>query len=214
MGAFGEEILVTDDGGQQWAVLPAPPIIGAWLSFLTANRGWATGGQTGAGGVPIGTAMLDETVDGGRHWTRQLIPLPAQARSMELTVHPPHFWSSTGGYFWIIGSSPTQPETLVLVYRTTDGGRQWELAATRFWPQGALVAAVSAYGPESWIQYQNDGANHLEAFWHHQWHKLTFPGHNVMSMRFINAHMGWAVGGYGTAWITMNGGERWKQNSR
>ena len=209
MGAFGEKVFVTTDGGRHWRQRPTPPIIGAQLSFLTSDRGWATGGQTGAGGVPNGTAMIDVTNDGGKQWQRQSLTLPKVAQPLELTVHPPHFWSSTDGFLWILGTSPTQLSTLILVYRTFDGGRQWTLEASKFWPAGALVGPVSAVGSQVWMVL--NGPNSLVRFTAHHWQAYAFLAHHLEFMRFLNSQVGWAVSGSGTIWTTTTGGRTWNQ---
>ncbi len=119
----------TIDGGHTWtAVTPiqAKPLLtpnGSYAVLLAASpsRAWLAVTRTRAGARPAVTQVFG-TADGGRSWTWPApIHAPGVARWLEFS-DPAHGWlvQDLGA---AMGNNP------VRLYRTSDGGRHWLLAA-------------------------------------------------------------------------------------
>jgi len=127
-----QALLRTGDGGRTWS--PAAPPAGRWqppgggypvLLARSASQAWLALTRLAAnrsyGTTPSRTVVF-ATADGGRTWTASApIRSPGQARWMSF-ADPRHGWllMDLGG---AMGQDP------VRIYRTTDGGARWTLAA-------------------------------------------------------------------------------------
>jgi photosystem II stability/assembly factor-like uncharacterized protein len=115
---FPPALWMTIDGGAHWEMRAAPPDSGSLMSvdFIDAERGWLMTNQ-GA------TVFLDQTVDGGRQWTRVASSETSAALATSEVKTEVKFVSPSVG--WII-SSPSRYAGGAL-YVTRDGGRNWAL---------------------------------------------------------------------------------------
>ncbi len=143
-----------------------------------------------------GTGQVFKSTDGGTTWTATA-GMPAGLSSAEDV----HFTSLLDG--WVIG----QGFDTAALYRTTDGGETW-VPVPDF--MGAYVS-VDVEGTNIWAAnvggpyyYSNDnGAS---------WIQGELPGspHTVNDMDFFNASTGYAVGWWGEAFRSGDGGLTWE----
>jgi len=82
------------------------------------------------------TVNVYETTDGGRHWNHSSIPLPAsQAANLQGGAVHLQFVSASEGWVFL-SSQGMAGTTLNALFRTTDGGRQWQLLQRAQAPSG------------------------------------------------------------------------------
>ncbi len=187
MIAVGENgTLVTGDGVSQWILqeFPSP-------NHLKAVH--IIGPQEAAAIDEIGQVFL--STDGGQNWL-QTDSTPAFMSSAEDI----HFTSLNDG--WIIGQSFSAGS----LYHTTDGGQNW-IPVPDF--LGTYVA-VDVVGTNIWaanvggiFYYSTDNGS--------SWSEGALPGFpSVKDMDFFNEDVGYAVGSWGEAFRTDDGGLTWE----
>jgi photosystem II stability/assembly factor-like uncharacterized protein len=139
-GLNDSDLYWTADGGMTWS--PDRPTgtgsvgIEGSVGFATATDGVIVNALHGAGIVV--------THDGGRTWIDATLTPPA-APGMQLFFAQPVFFDGRSGLVSIDFQSDTSSVTHV--YRTSDAGSSWTLAATP--PTG--VSAISFLDPQRWI---------------------------------------------------------------
>jgi photosystem II stability/assembly factor-like uncharacterized protein len=175
-------IIHTTDGGRTWTYQFSGLNDSLEdIFFLDSQHGWATG-----------NAML-WTTDGGQHWT--------EANSEKATNYDIEFGDLNNGLAVGIGG---------VVYRTTDGGRNWFHVLT---PTGKNLKNISyassqlawAVGQDGEIIRTTDGG----ATWHRQ---LSGTDAFLDGVSFVSPTEGWAVGG--DVFIhTTNAGATWQRQT-
>jgi hypothetical protein len=120
-----DRILATRDGGRDWTVEDRGRLRLTSVDFTDARHGWAVGAST-----------VLATTDGGRRWRRLPEPCPV--------IRAVHFVSPAAGFAFAGGTGveafagllvPLQAGVVLAttdgghLYRTSDGGRTWALAA-------------------------------------------------------------------------------------
>jgi photosystem II stability/assembly factor-like uncharacterized protein len=130
--AKGQTLLArTTDGARTWAdVTPAAarsllatPDAGEVLDAVTGDRAYlAVTGSAREGATGVGTTVLFGTADGGRTWTES-----ARLRTPGM-VSLLTFAGDEDGWL-VVDQGAAMGRDAVRVYRTTDGGRHWSLAA-------------------------------------------------------------------------------------
>jgi len=138
----------TVDGGRTWtkvAVVAAPyegdgPA--PQLFFRDASTGWLSVQSSREWGIDaagntiervIATTLIWSTRDGGRTWSPQTLPLPAEALALNVHVEQPVLFGPADGVLPVeaaplpVGKSASPPTGDVhrYVLRTTDGGATW-----------------------------------------------------------------------------------------
>lgn len=191
-------VLRTTDGGQHWkAVLKCLPIQGVktfvpcLTSFNTATS--ATVQETVSGNSLQGTyTRIYHTSDGGQTWMRSVI----DARALET---PPVFVDDLHGWALLTSNFPgVDPGSAYLsqeitLYRTSDGGKNWQSIASGPATSQLGVTSSDAYGVP--------------------------PLTASTRMTFINPSLGWLTGTsyhkddstYSWLYVTHDGGMTWKQ---
>ena len=134
----------TTDGGRTWTdVTP-----GSGLSLLATpdaeqvldpvngeDAYLAVTGATEESNNSLNTTVVFATTDGGRTWTRS-----ASLRAVS-TVSQVSFADPRHGFLLLGGDDGAMGEDQVWLYRTSDGGRHWALAAASPAETGAAVTA-------------------------------------------------------------------------
>lgn len=159
------------------------------IFFIDSLRGWAAG-STGA---------AVKTIDGGNSWFRM------NMTDENITIKQIRFADTL--YGWAVGNSGK-------IQFTTDGGSNWSIQYTfhsvqsinsiYFVPDDSQTIWVA--GNNGFIAKSNNrGAN---------WSNLnTGTVNDLLSIKFANDNIGWAVGKSGTILLTVNGGTDWNSVS-
>jgi photosystem II stability/assembly factor-like uncharacterized protein len=120
-------VLGTSDGGLTWSQVGSVPSLGSEFTASDASTLWA-GAEQEAG--PVVHPVFEMSRDGGRTWAEVALPgiAPHQMEGpMVYLPGPPAFLDSQSGAVAVTIESPDAPHTRI--YRTTDGGATWTLAA-------------------------------------------------------------------------------------
>lgn len=190
-GRFG--LLVTEDGGATWALLPeesAPAAQPGEGGFAASGTCVLTGGA-GHGWIGTGaadTARVLRTRDGGRSWEVAATPLPGGGFSGITSVA---FRDTLTG--WALGGNLGEPEGRSdNVAMTTDGGATWVPVAPSHM-RGALYGGVVVPGtdPAVLVTVGPAGAD-LSLDGGRSWMALdTLP---YWGLGFASPGAGWLVG--------------------
>ena len=160
----GGLLLRTENGGTTWRLIGEGADCLRRITAISASVAWMACGR------------LDRTVDGGRTWYRQTLPLPARWREHATTsAGDPRFFGDDGVVPVTVWSHRGKA---VLFYATRNAGRTWELVAAHptggfcdrsfLWPSDPM-ATVSIASPTTWwvasgrlgrIDVTSDGARH------------------------------------------------------
>jgi photosystem II stability/assembly factor-like uncharacterized protein len=138
----------TTDGGRTWTdVTPAAarPMLATAdaaqvLDPVNGQRAYlAVTGATQQSNSSLNTTTVFSTTDGGRSWTD---PAPLRAAS---AVSQLSFADRAHGFLLLGGDGGAMGQDAVWLYRTSDGGARWSLAAAT--PAQAGTAAATPPGP-------------------------------------------------------------------
>lgn len=110
----GGSILHTSDGGRHWQLQRSDttvdqPLFSIW--FANAREGWAAGLWS----------LLLHTRDGGQHWEQVRLPTAPGQKRGDLNLL--HIFPGAHGALYVAAEQG-------VLYRSTDGGQQWEGIAT------------------------------------------------------------------------------------
>ena len=132
----------TTDGGRSWTdVTPraarpmlATPDAEQVLDPVSGERAYlAVTAATQESSSAVNTTMVFGTTDGGRTWTRSA-PLRAKSTVSQVSLADPQ-----RGFLLLGGDGGAMGQDSVWLYRTSDGGAHWSLAADTPAPTGATV---------------------------------------------------------------------------
>ena len=195
-------LVKTTDGGANWQSRPSPVAGGLTAVFFRDSRhGWIGGNESSTG-------QIYQTVDGGETWSLLFTLPPAYSVEDIFFVDAQTGWVASSGR----GGS---------VFRTTDGGRNWEesdlvtgfingvffldqnvgwaVGEHVFSPMGGVIFYTTD-GGETWEQ-QVEGLRRMSGF---------FQGADgVHDIFFVDALRGWAVTELGQILKTTDGGQNW-----
>jgi len=142
-GANDSDLFWTADGGRTWSA-DRPTGDGSLgiegtIGFATASDGVIVNALHGAGIVV--------THDGGRTWADATLDLPSGSPGAQLFFEQPVYFDGSSGLVSIDFQIDTSSVTRV--YRTSDAGSSWTIAATL--PTG--VSAISFLDQQRWIGF-------------------------------------------------------------
>jgi photosystem II stability/assembly factor-like uncharacterized protein len=132
----------TTDGGRSWTdVTPAAarPMLATAdaeqvLDPANGERAYlAVTGATQESNTSVNTTMVFSTTDGGRTWTGSA-PLRAESTASQVSFADPEH-----GFLLLGGDGGAMGQDAVWLYRTSDGGAHWSLAAVTPAQTGATV---------------------------------------------------------------------------
>ena len=231
IGDLGK-LIYTKDGGRNWDILKSDTVSNLnALSFVSASNGWIVGDygvflkytQTISGipkisvsfptpgknlydvhfinediGYIAGDSVVWKTVDGGTVWGN-IAP-----NSFTEIVNKIYFPTTTLGIFVTRSGK---------IYRTTDGGENWDIVLNVNYSITSLHFFDNLYG---WASY-TDGTNHkvLKTTDGGQTWEERFIPVPLSSIRFINRQIGFAAGLFtspskiGVVLKTQDGGKTW-----
>jgi hypothetical protein len=208
----GSVVFATDDGGATFRRAGGAERLGSVFGATDAETVWA--GNEGDAG-PVARPILDVSRDGGRTWADAGLPgLVGDVFVNDTAAGVPVF-SGQDGAFAVIAASTDTP-TDVRFYRTADGGRTWELAATSpLDSDGTVAAAVMdathfvVVGPGAGLEQVSDDGGQ-------SWRVSPTDGlDTAVGLRFWDAAAGIALvpspgaSGPDTIATTSDGGESW-----
>jgi photosystem II stability/assembly factor-like uncharacterized protein len=177
-------IVSTKDGGKSWVVNESGVDYSLFdLSFVNTEIGWAVGGdlyQTRRTGVII------HTEDGGQTWEKQL------------EIHSPSYFSSKlfravsfideeNG--WTLASDYVDNFSSTYIYRTNDGGQQWNTvgtASTPLWSMSMIPNDTIWGGGFVFGKSNNGGLN-----WYYRGGNLDFG--IVQDVEALDGNNGWVL---------------------
>lgn len=227
--AANGKILKTEDGGQTWYQITSPVSVNLRsVSFSSPSVGWIVGesqtllksideGNTWSIVVPpagsgydfYGVQFVDEnhgwffggldfyrTLDGGNGWI-DIDPSGAGGSLLDV-----HFINKNEG--WIVGVGN-------YVAYSTDGGGNWTAVS---FPGTSEPTAVYASSINHVVVTTSDGIVRVSDNGGVSWIEvLNLTTGYFLDLDFLNDQMGVAVGAYGTAYITQDGGYSWVDNN-
>jgi photosystem II stability/assembly factor-like uncharacterized protein len=186
----GGTILNTTDGGQTWSQQPGGDgSILRSVSFVDSLQGWTVGSMASIG-------FILHTSDGGLSWTPQ--------GDIEDNLYCVDFTDTECG--WIYGGGD--------VYRTTDGGENWQkVTSERHLFSGGIWALsceeLWGVGYNGLIEHTDNGGQSWE-LQNHRDMPNSVTEHDLWGVCFVNAQKGWAVGELATILHTSDGGDHWQ----
>ncbi len=125
-GSFDHQIAYTDDGGHTWYDVTPPGFVlkpQGSIQFYAPSATEAWVWPSSIGSAPGESTTLWHTSDAGAHWTSSIVASGAVTQLDFVDAN--HGWLTTTPY----GSAAGQ--TLINVWRTTDGGSTWTSIASR-----------------------------------------------------------------------------------
>jgi photosystem II stability/assembly factor-like uncharacterized protein len=214
----------TQDGGASWSFLsgseseanPAGGIssggLKTGLSFSSPERGWLTGS------APMDLIYLFRTLDGGRTWQADHLPLPENASFSDSTYPPITFDEQNGVLPARVITLTDEPG--LLFYRTRDAGESWEPVVMLEGPVTAWdwldpqhgYAAGTDENFQTKIYRTRDGGTSWEAF--------PVDLDVISELKFSTQEEGWAICGWafeplqncsGDLYRTADGGRSWER---
>lgn len=193
-------LVSTDSSGQTWSNQQLPLTgHGFRLKRLNPSVGWV-------GGIANGQAVLIETSDGGKHWSR--LDTPCRGESLAFD-----FPSAEQG--WLTCSAGTgSTRAASAFYRTVDGGQSWQSVPSPLTTEsanGSGSAAVVELGFASpldgWV-VDEGGAILRTRDGGETWMPSLTAGQPVADGQFLDSDHGWFAGSQ-AVWATANGGKTW-----
>src|SRR6185437_13846587 len=156
--------------------------------------------------------VLYGTEDGGASWLQR--PLPSLCGQLL------HLSADTNGDLWALcsGASATDTQTKQL-YRTTNSGMTWDLAAETnpvgsdvgALPSEGIVTSLVSVGSQRLIVVLDNGPVLVSADGGRSWIAADLSGRDVEALSFSNPQAGWAVTVSGRTYRTTNGGTHWSR---
>jgi hypothetical protein len=223
-------LTVSTDGGRTWVQAPRQP---PERSFSPEFSGpstwlWREDAERAVVIVPprvlshtANTVTLEQTRDGGAHWSSTSAPCPAGPLSVEFSIAP------DGARWLACAGEPGAGEQTKSLARSLDGGKTWLAGAPpcpigtachHGMPLGGYLGGLAALSPttafyvggRSSLTYTHDGGR--------SWHvEPDFSGDasGTSEVTFVNRSDGWVLdegyGGHAVLWRTRDGGTRWSR---
>jgi photosystem II stability/assembly factor-like uncharacterized protein len=157
-------IMITKDGGKSWSVnQDSFEVNFRDLSFVTENKGWATGHKTY---IDHAVSLIIHTTDGGNSWEKQLELKSTSQFGAKLFTAVKFQNDSTG---WAFAGDYADSFSETYIYKTSDGGKLWinvgivqatplinlQIAGKdTLWGSG-LKFVTSSDGGYNWNYYEN-----------------------------------------------------------
>jgi len=226
-----DELFSTSDGGEHWTKVGETPLANQF-TFTSASEGWGLSQRetfrSGRSGLDPSSIGLWHTVNGGKNWHKESIPLPHLVRGQSIELGGPQFFGTQHGVVPIAVSNAGGSMIAIHIDSTNNAGISWRSesvpARTPFpAPAGTPIkdgwhsVPFSAGTARNWFialgqnLYSTDDAGHT-------WRRIQLPaskGLNFTSLAFVSAKFGWAgtfsgvKGGRGPFLQTTDGGKSW-----
>ncbi|MEO7063032.1 MAG: glycoside hydrolase domain-containing protein [Dokdonella sp.] len=182
-------LLHSDDAGETWSQLPAPPVSGA-IEFISLQKGWLAGG--------VAHDRLYVTDDGGYHWRQQLLPPPTSASERSMgTVSLPAFQDTHNATLPVLFNADAS--TVLQVYTSNDGGATWQTGTSLRLDTDSGHAVTAIVDPDTVIVAAPTLAA-VTIIEHGQPRTVRLPAQLAMAadeavtaLDFIDAQHGWVL---------------------
>ena len=195
----GGTILKTVNAGTSWTLLTTNTTQTFLTVFPTSKDTVFAAGNGG---------LLTRSIDGGLNWYSLTTGTPKNIYSL-------YFISSQIGYAATGEQINTGIEVISsgTIYKTTDGGLNWNPVLNASKPYRTVhfmneqVGFAGGDSANGIVKTINGGQN---------WQNLTLPdleGNTILSLQFVNANLGYAVGTKGVVYKTINGGSNWTKTT-
>jgi Uncharacterized protein related to plant photosystem II stability/assembly factor len=214
-------LLYTLDGGSTWLPLDSAdaqskdvpqhlPFSGlkTGVTFTSNAQGWLTGSLSRATDHQL---VLYVSQDGGFSWQVRNLKTPVPTATALSSLAPTFFDANNA----VLSVTLTDPQPVVSIYRTMDGGNNWRSAP----PNAAISANVSFVNANTgWAIGSGDHRTSVYATTDggQSWRPTTQPGRQsgtVDALDFISATDGWILvsttNGQDTLYQTTDGGTSW-----
>ncbi len=177
------------------------------LSFIDPSLGWI-----GFSSATRGEALLYRSLDSGRQWNKQDLPLPENPENYAVTVLPPFFIPDNyiDGFLPVDFSLPETGESNRIFYFTHDSGETWTPGAAI--PDGGVYTFADANTGWAWGKRGLYGTTDGAQTW------LLLPvafsrSEQANYINFIDANDGWLItvgqGSRVRLYRTTDGGNTW-----
>jgi hypothetical protein len=221
-------LIVSTDGGRSWAQAPRQPPDRSFSSEFSGPSTWLWREDAERAAVIVppralstsaNTVMLEQTLDGGAHWSSTSAPCPAGPLSVEFSIAP------DGARWLACAGEPGTGEQAKSFARSLDGGRTWLAGASpcligttchRGMPLGGYLGGLAALSPTTAFYVGGRSSLTYTRNSGRSWHvEPGFSGDasGTSEVTFVNASDGWALdegfGGHAVLWRTRDGGTRW-----
>ncbi|MGV3487499.1 MAG: hypothetical protein ACO1OC_02810 [Tuberibacillus sp.] len=140
-GKTFNRLFSTEDGGLHWTEIASSAIpsedkgtipfegVKTNIVFIDKLTGWMT--TTEPGGTQ---ANLYQTNDGGKTWSDTYFNRPSGFGSTQNTIFGPYFYDRKNGFFVFNARSNTPGNSSFVFYKTTDGGKSWQMTQPMNYP--------------------------------------------------------------------------------
>ncbi len=191
----GGTILKTANAGTSWNLLTTNTTQTFLTVFPTSKD---TVFAAGNGGLVL------KSVDGGLNWN-------TLTTGTSKNIYSLYFLTSQIGY--AASGNLTGGISSGTIYKTTDGGINWNPLLNSDYPYRTVqfineqVGYAGGNDTIGIVQTINGGQN---------WQRLNLPNletNTILSLQFINANLGYAVGTKGIVYKTINGGSNWTKTT-
>jgi photosystem II stability/assembly factor-like uncharacterized protein len=220
-----DSLYQTVDGGKTWVKVsttsanrsindarsgPLPFNHGFGLTFITPQHGWANVYPS----QDHQRALLYMTLDGGKTWQLQQLPLPVggeaipgihttiqasyQSSGAYVVMMGPKFFDAQHGILRIVSQVSAKKPREIYLYETNDGGQSWLPLGNHIEDTSGSLFPISVIDATHVVlQSQSSPSSTVSmyALVNGQWQKQQvwhFVGH-VYYVYFVNAQFGWVV---------------------
>ena len=156
-GANDSDLFSTSDGGSTWS---ADRPTGTGSEGIEGTVAFADPGDGVIVDALHGSGIV-VTHDGGRTWSDATFPLPSGTRLGHYYFHQPVFFDAQTGLMAVAFENASGVLGVTRIYRTTDAGASWTIAATL----PVDYSAVSILSPIRWIAFSLGAGENREIDW-------------------------------------------------
>jgi photosystem II stability/assembly factor-like uncharacterized protein len=223
-------LIASADAGRSWAQSARQPPDRSFSSEFSGPSTWLWREDAERAVVIVpprvlspsaNTVVLEQTFDGGAHWSSTSARCPAGPLSVEFSIAP------DGARWLACAGEPGVGEQAKSFARSLDGGKTWLAGASpcligttchHGMPLGGYLGGLAALSPttafyvggRSSLTYTHDGGRSWRAV-----PGFSGDASGTSEVTFFNASDGWALdegfGGHPVLWRTPDGGTHWTQ---
>jgi photosystem II stability/assembly factor-like uncharacterized protein len=203
----------TTDGGKTWMFLSenmGSSVISG-ISFSNAQIGWV-------GLVwPDNHSMIGKTIDGGKSWQGQALPLPSGQNEQQQSLSIPSGVSSVVtdapvmiGANGLLPAHINSVESKLALYTTHDSGATWTVGTLANFDSND----VYTYDTQNvWAEETLSNTLHFSSDGGQTWSQTMQTPQHFGALSFVDTKYGWALDDTGLLYQTTDGGTNWQKLS-